>query len=208
MNLSKLSLSVLGVFALGVSTLASAQTVDSGYGRWQDNSTTRPSSWIPMTSYGYTGLSVGESDFDLGGCAAGLSCDSKDLGFKIFTGGKFNRLLGVELAYVNLGAAEANGGEQKAQGANLSLVGNIPLGERFNIYGKVGGIYGWTKTSATAPGIASGEEDELNWSYGAGVQFDINRNWAVVGDWDHYRFDFASRTDDIELLSAGVVYKF
>jgi hypothetical protein len=40
------------------------------------------------------------------------------------------------------------------------------------------------------------------------VQFDLNRNWALVADWDHYRLDYVDRNDDIQLWSAGVVYKF
>lgn len=206
MKNSKLLLSTLGILALGASSLASAQS--DSYGRWNDSASEQPDSWIPGTSYGYLGANVGESDFDLGGCAAGFTCENNDVGFKVYTGGKINRIIGVELAYVNPGVGKANGGKQKVQAANLSLVGSIPIGDRFSVNGKVGGIYGWTETGATAPGVASGKEDNLNWSYGAGLQFDLTRNWAIVGDWDHYRFDFVNRSDDVEMFSIGAMYKF
>ena len=214
MRFKKPCLTLAGAFALSVCTIAGAQSRDSfwhgdgDYGRWEDTSSDRPRSFLPYTSYGYVGASIGQSHIDLGSCAPGLACDNQGTGYKVFTGGRFSRVFGVELGYVNLGDADRSGGQLKAHGANLSLVGNIPLGDRFNIYGKVGGIYGWTKSSATAAGVASGEEDGLNWSYGAGVQFDVNRNWAVVGDWDHYRFDYVDRRDDANLYSVGLVYKF
>lgn len=203
----KLSLGVAGAIALAASTLASAQGTDSTYGRWDDNAANRPTSLIPMTSYGYVGLSVGESTYDLN-CIGGFDCDDKDVGVKVYTGGKINRMFGVELAYVHLGKADANGGSTEVQLANLSLVGNLPLGEQFNVYGKVGGFYGWTDIDTTAPGAPTGEENDFGLSYGLGVQYDFNRNWAITGDWDHYRVDYVDRSDDVQLLSVGLLYKF
>jgi opacity protein-like surface antigen len=194
-----------GAMALGASTLVAAQSTD--YGRWSDTASDRPHSWIPGTSYGYVGVNLGRSEYDLN-CIGGFECDDGGFAGKIYTGGKFNRMFGVEVAYVNLGQAKANGGSVEAQLANLSLVGNIPIGEMFNVYGKVGGFYGFTDTDSTAPGAASGEENDFGWSYGLGVQFDINRNWAVTGDWDHYRVDFTDRSDDVQLWSVGLMYKF
>lgn len=196
------------VRTLGAAILATAPalTLAQDYGRWDDGGD-GPRSLIPGLSYGYVGLSLGQSTYDLN-CAPGFSCDDNDFAGKLYTGGKFNRMFGVELAYVNLGKAEANGGSTEAQLANLSLVGNVPVGERFNVYGKVGAFYGWTDVDTTAPGVATGEENDFGWSYGLGVQYDINRAWAVTADWDHYRVDFTDRADDVQLWSVGVLYKF
>ena len=211
----KLFLALTGAIALGASTAASAQSDSMSRGGptlwgWDDSSSaeSRPQSWIPYTSYGYVGIGAGWSKFDLPSCAPGLSCDDTDTGFKIFTGGMFSRYLGVEAGYVYLGKGEANGGDQKAEGINVSLVGNIPVGDMFNVYGKVGGIYGWTRTSSAIPGASTGHEEGFNPSYGAGVRVDLNRNWAVQGDWDHYRFDYQDRNDDVQLYSLNLVYKF
>jgi opacity protein-like surface antigen len=205
MKLSTTSACLAGAIALAAPMLAPAQSTD--YGRW-DDAGDRPRSFIPMTSYGYVGLSLGQATYDLN-CVGGFECDDKDdIAGKLYTGGKFSRMLGLELAYVWLGEAQANGGSTEAQLANLSLVGNVPIGERFNAYAKVGAFYGWTDVDATAPGVPSGEENDLGLSYGLGVQFDINRNWAVTGDWDHYRVDFTDRSDDVQLWSLGVLYKF
>lgn len=211
MHMRKIFVVVGSALALSASLAASAQNRDAdsrSIWGWDDPSASRPHSWIPYTSYGYVGAGVGRSELEVS-CAPGFACDDKDIGYKIYTGGKFSRLLGVEAGYVYLGHGEANGGNEKAQGINVSLVANLPIGDMFNVYAKGGGIYGWTNTSASpASGVSTGKDHGLNWSYGVGVQFDINKNWAVAGDWDHYRFDFANRTDDAAMYSVNAIFKF
>jgi len=196
--------------ASGMAQSHDADSRSSAIWGWDDPSASRPTSWLPYTSYGYVGAGIGHSKYDLGSCAPGFTCDNTDIGYKVFTGGKVSRILGLEAGYVYLGRGKTSGGDVKAQGINLSLIANLPIGDMFNIYGKVGGIYGWTHTSASplAAGVSTGNDHGLNWSYGAGVQVDLTRNWAVQGDWDHYRFDYANRTDDAQLYSLNVVYKF
>lgn len=165
-------------------------------------------SFIPYTSYGYVGANIGRSDFKSDSCEFGFKCDDSDVGGKIFTGGKFNNFLGAELGYVNLGSFDRNGGDKKAQGVDFHLLGNVPLGQVANLYVKAGGIYAWTKTTATAPFADTGSEREFNWTYGAGVQFDVNPQWAVRADWDQYRLKFADGRDNVALYSVGALYKF
>ena len=150
---------------------------------------------------------MGRNYYDGGSCLL-LSCEDRSTGFKVYTGGKFSRYFGVELGYVNLGEADRNGGDIKAQGANLGLIGNVPLGDRFNIFGKVGGIYSWTKVQSPFAGVQTGRRDGLGLSYGAGLQYDINKVVAVRADWDRYRLKFVNDRDDSDLYSVGVVFKF
>lgn len=204
-NRKKLILvATLGMLGVTTSFSASAQMTGSSGSAKE----TSRSSWIPGTTYGYAGASVGRTNYDFGGCVALVTCDDVATGFKLYTGGRFSRYVGVEVGYVNLGNADRNGGEIKAQGANLSLVGNIPLGDSFNIFGKVGGIYSWTKTSTFIPGVPSGKEDGLGLSYGAGMQYDINRTFAVRADWDRYRLKYVAQREEADLYSVGVVLKF
>ncbi len=214
MQLRKLFLAVGAALAVSA-PLAHAQMSDSdgrsssSWWGWDDGTADRPRSYIPYTSYGYVGLGAGRSEYDLGSCSPAFNCDDRDVGYKLYTGGKLSRVLGVEAGLVYLGEAESNGGDTRAYGVNLSLIGNIPLGDVLNIYGKVGGIYGWTHTdSSPAAGVNTGDDHGFNLSYGAGVQFDLSPNFAVAADWDHYRFDFENRTDDAELYSLNVLYKF
>ena len=156
------------------------------------------------------GASVGRAEFDDLNCRSGFACERNDTAYKAFIGGQVRKGLGVELSYIDLGEGGANGGTTKVRGLNLSLIGNIPLGEQFNIYGKVGGTYGETRTSVSplAVGVPSGDEDGFAVSYGAGVQLDFNRNWAARLEWDRYRFKYAESRQDSNLYSLGFLYKF
>jgi len=157
-------------------------------------------SWIPGTSYGYVGGSIGRTDYDLGG--------DKSTGFKLFTGGRFSRYFGMELGYFNLGEADRIGGNVKAQGANLSLIGIAPITDKFSILGKVGGVYAWTKTSSAILGVPAGEKDDLGLNYGAGLQYDINKTVGLRADWDRYRINYVGQRANDDLYSLGLVYKF
>lgn len=188
---------------LAASVVAQAQMTGSR-GTVTENA---PRSWIPYTSYGYVGANIGRNYYDGDNCLF-HSCDDRSTGFKVYTGSKFSRYFGIELGYFNLGEADRNGGDIKAQGANLGLIGNIPLGDRFNIFGKVGGIYSWTKVESSFPGVQTGKRDGLGLNYGAGLQFDINKTVAIRADWDRYRLKFVNDRDDSDLYSVGVVFKF
>jgi hypothetical protein len=156
--------------------------------------------------WGYVGGSVGRSDFDVG--CVGLSCDEQGVGFKLHAGGKFNNALGMEIGYVNLGHAETAGGEHKAQGVTAVVLAGLPIGDRFSLFGKVGGVYSWTRVSADVPGYATGKERGLDWTYGVGATLALARNWELRADWDRYELDFASGGSHADLYSLGVQYRF
>lgn len=158
--------------------------------------------------WSYVGGAVGRSDYDFG-CRAGFPCDTKATGLKLFTGGKFSEFAGIEASYVFLGNADRAGGHTRGQGINLSLVGTVPLGQSIGLNGKVGAIYGWTKTDGTGgPGFATGDDDGLGLSYGAGLTFAVSRTVDLRLDWDRYRMKFATGRDDVDFATVGVQFKF
>ena len=155
----------------------------------------------------YIGAALGQSRFDDRRCAAGFSCDRHDLAYKLMGGMQFLRIVGVELGYVNLGSADRDGGQIKAQGLDLDLVGNLPLGP-LNLFAKAGGVYSWSEVTASAPRTRTGSENGFDWTYGLGLQYDIDRHFSVRGDWDKYRIKYVGRSAYADLYSLGVVYKF
>lgn len=158
--------------------------------------------------WSYAGGAIGRSDYDIG-CRAGFSCDSRATGLKAFTGGKFNAYSGLEASYVYLGNAERAGGDTWGQGVNLSFVGTLPLSQSFGLNGKVGAIYGWTKTGGSgAPGFATGHDNGLGLSYGIGLTYAVNRQVDLRLDWDRYRMKFTTGRDDVDLATVGVAFKF
>ena len=97
---------------------------------------------------------------------------------------------------------------QLARGANLSVIGNLPLNDRFSLFGRVGGTYGWTKTDSNTPTISSGKERGFGLGYGAGINFDLAANWALRAEWERHRFEFVNQKSDVDLYTIGFNYKF
>ncbi|MDA8443991.1 outer membrane beta-barrel protein [Paracidovorax valerianellae] len=166
-------------------------------------------SFIPSTQQGYVGLSGGQSKYDLRSGTGGFSFDDTDTAWKIYTGGYFNQNFGIEFGYLNFGNATRVGGETKAQGLNLSLVGRLPLSEQFDVFGKVGTTYGRTKTSGNPGfGVTTGDDNGFGLSYGAGVRWAFNPQWAAVVEWERHRMNFADGKSDVDMTTVGVQYRY
>ena len=135
--------------AIAACTVAGAHAQTSST---QPSSAERRSSVLPYTQDGYIGLSGGRSAYSLNGgpSGLGLAYDDSDSAYKLYAGGFFHPNVGVELGYLNAGTARRLGGETKAHGFNLSLVGRAPLTEQFDVFGKIGTTYGRTRTSGLA----------------------------------------------------------
>lgn len=169
-------------------------------------------SWLPYTTRGYIGVSGGQAKVGDMACSALYSCDdSSSRLFKVYTGGMFNEYFGIELAYFNTGNIDRSGGRVRAQGGNLSLIAQAPLGDMAAVYAKVGGTYAWTKTSVgpLAVGIQGGDESDAGPSYGVGVRVNASRNWAFVLEWERHSLNFAGDDKNgTKLTTLGVQYRF
>jgi opacity protein-like surface antigen len=169
------------------------------------------SSWLPYTHDGYLGLSGGRSNYSLrnGPSGLGLGRDDSGSAYKIYAGGFFHPNAGVELGYINAGKAERLGGETKAQGFNLSLVGRAPLNQQFDLFGKIGTTYGRTRTSGVAAlGVPLGKENGFGLSYGIGARWAFTPQWAAVVEWERHRFKFSDGGDSVNLTTVGLQYRF
>lgn len=167
------------------------------------------SSWVPYTQDGYVGISGGRSKYDLNSGPVGLASDNSDSALKLYTGGFFHPNMGVEFGYIDAGKAHRLGGDTKAHGFNLSLVGRAPLSEQFDVFGKVGTTYGRTRTSAQAgTGVQTGKEDGFGLSYGLGARWAFTPQWAAVVEWENHKFKFSDGNADVKLTTVGMQYRF
>lgn len=164
-------------------------------------------SLLPGTTRGYVGLNLGQAEFDTN-CRAGFACETDDFGYKIYAGGRVNQIFGVELGLIDFGKVARLGGDTKAYGLNLSLVGTIPLGEMATIFGKVGTTLARTNVSSSIPGYAQGREDDFGLSYGLGVGFNVTPRVQVVGEWERHRLDFKDGAESVSLYTVGLRYRF
>lgn len=180
--------------ALAASGLASAQS--DWHMPWQDG------------FRGYIGASAGQSDFR-SDCGSIFDCDQKDSAWKVYAGGNFNRVFGIELGYTDFGRMRAFGGDTEAQAANISLTAGVPLGERFALFAKGGAVYGWTDVGA-APltSVRTGEKSGWGSTWGVGGAFAVTPNLQVRVDWDRYKLEFVGGDHDVDFLSAGLQLRF
>ena len=184
---------------------------------------------------GYVGGNVGRSQariddarisdslFLPGFSTTSIQNDDRDTGFKLFGGFSFNRYFAVEGGYYNLGQfgfvantvpAGTLTGTIKVQGVNLDLVGRVPIGEKFSVFGRIGATYGETKDTFVGTGALGVLDGNLrkrgaNYKFGAGLQYDFNPSFAVRAEAERYRVDDGlGNKDHVDLLSLGLVYRF
>lgn len=179
-------------------TLAAAQTTRDGY------------SLLPYTKKGYVGVSLGRADYGLPCGPSAHPCDDKSkIAGKIYTGGMFNEMFGLEIGYIHMGAVERGGGKTHSQGVNASLVGRIPL-NAFSVFAKVGATYGRTRIrSAPDSNLPGGDDSGLGASYGIGASLDMNPKSAIVLEWERHDFQMAGRgREPVQAISLGYLHRF
>lgn len=189
----------------GGSSMGAAQSAGTAYGGNPD-----AYSLLPFTRRGYVGINVGRPQLDVGCGAGGYTCDDPDVSGYFYTGGLANEWLGAEVGYFNSGKADRAGGRTRAQSLDLSAVFRAPLGQ-FNVFGKVGAMYGETRVS-TGPlsNVSSGTKRGWGPVYGAGVGFDFTPSSGVVLEWQRreFRFPGGGSRQDVDSTSLGYVYRF
>jgi opacity protein-like surface antigen len=159
----------------------------------------------------YIGLNAGQSRFSsLDPGAGGFSADNKDTSYSVYGGSYFNRNLGVELGYTNFGQINRAGGNTKAEGFDVSLVGRLPLNDSFSLLGKVGTTYGRTTVSADpSSGLATGNESGFGLTYGIGAEYSFTPAWSAVVQYDQHDLKYVGASRErVGNTSVGVRYRF
>ncbi|MFB2871308.1 porin OmpA [Aeromonas jandaei] len=138
------------------------------------------------------------------------------LGAGVFGGYQVNKNLGIELGYDYLGkykydavkSGAAFSDEVTAQLAQLTLKLGFPVTDSLDLYGRVGGGYGWADAKSDVF-----KDDSRFVVVGAlGAEYAFSRDWAARLEYQ-YSTPYGSRDDtglrmDNGLLSLGAVYRF
>lgn len=162
--------------------------------------------------WGYIGASAGESKFrnECNRTLTQFDCDRKDTGFKVYAGGKVNEVIGLEVGYTDFGTIRVLGGETQAWAVPITVTAGIPIGNRFNVFAKGGGLYARTDVSVDIDDSLSarGDRNGWGWTYGAGATFTLTPQIQIRADWDRHRLDFVGGKRDVDMLSAGLQFRF
>lgn len=165
--------------------------------------------WRAGSSYG--AIAVGRSHFGTScGTVAGLTCRNAGTAVSLAAGDMFTDHVGAELSYLDFGHADRAGGSVRARALGLALVGRLPLGDRLQARGKVGGTFGVTHTSAApAAGLPTGRATGWGLGYGVGLDYHISRRLDASVEWQRHDLHFAGQgTSPVSLVTAGVGFRF
>jgi OOP family OmpA-OmpF porin len=149
----------------------------------------------------YIGGSVGGAHYK-GSSLGGIETDRSSTGTKLFGGYQLTPNFALEGGYVDLGKFQSAAGQLKGSGVYLDAVGSVPISGPWAAYGKVGVFNGRAENSLV------GSDRGTNGKVGAGLQYTIDRNLSVQGEWERYRFDTSGARANTDLYSVGVKYSF
>lgn len=152
------------------------------------------------------------------------SVDNTDTGWKLYAGYQINRNFALEAGYADLGKITGEGtatltdsggdyqvdwsGNMKVKSWSFSVVGSVPVSERFSVFGKLG-IQHWQQKISGISGLTSDSEKESGTDplWGLGVKFDMSKQLTLRAEWERFQ-DVGESKQDIDLLSLGLMYSF
>ena len=186
-------------------------------------------------SYFYGGLSVGQSRARIdeeritatlqaaGLTTTGMTRDERDTAYKLFAGYQFNRYLGVEGGYFDLGKfgftstttpAGSLNGQIKLHGLNLDVVGTLPLVENLSLIGRVGAQYAKARDSFSGTGAVTvtntnPSKNDTNYKLGIGLQYAFTPSVLMRAEAEHFRVnDAVGNHGGVNMFSVGLLFPF
>lgn len=162
----------------------------------------------------FVGASVGKSTIDVD-CPAGTACDDTDTAWKIYGGLEVNEFISMEVGYVDLGKATFTGattGNAEVDGMTIAVVGTYAVAPSFTLIGRGGMNILNLEINETTAGTPSNDGDtDVAWSLGLGAQYNLNKSVGFRVEYERF-FDVGDADTtgeaDVDLISAGVVFKF
>lgn len=163
---------------------------------------------------------INQAVISVGGAGPATTSDQSGTGFKAYGGYSFTPNVAVEFGYFdlgkfttstttsNLGSVDA---EMKFKGFNVDVVGRIPLGDSFALFGRVGVIN--TKQDVRASGstgaVLTEDTSKTSWKAGIGVEYMITGGLGVRAEGEIYNVpDGPDDKANVGLLSVGLLYRF
>jgi OOP family OmpA-OmpF porin len=150
----------------------------------------------------YVGLSVGQPDWRTDNLAGVSSGSNSGTGFKLYGGYAFNPNFALEAGGVSLGKLRGTGGDVKADGLYLDAVGMLPLNPQWSLLGRAGVVNSRVRSSTL------GSERGTSGKLGLGVQYNLNANTSIRGEWERYGLKAFGEKPKVDLYTVGVNVAF
>jgi hypothetical protein len=138
--------------------------------------------------------------------------DDDDTAYKFFGGFRLNKALAYELDYINLG--EPSGAVVPGRNVDASVdgfapyvVGTVPLGKWFEVYGRLGYFFydARTRQEDGVGGLVEFDEESEDLVWGAGIGTNIGEKLNVRFEYE--RFDLEG-LDDSDALWLTAAWRF
>jgi OmpA-OmpF porin, OOP family len=193
----------------------------------------------PTHAQWYAGATAGESRtkvngdslstqfLDFGYSDAQTQTDTRSTAFRAFGGYQLNRYVAVEAGYTDLGTASIRASvvptgtferRIKTTGFDVSVVGILPVTNKFALFARAGAFMSERKTSITASGdvellagVQGNTARQTKATFGAGVTYDFTKNIALRAEASQtrkYADELLSQNRNIDTYSIGVQYRF
>ena len=155
--------------------------------------------------------------------------DNRGNGNKLYGGYRVNRNFAIEGGYFNLGTYgfKANAvtaaippvpgtliGTIRIQGINFDVVAIVPLTEKLSGHGRLGLNYASVRDTFSGTGSVSvintnPSINELNYKFGAGLEYDFTPSVSMRLEAERYRInDAVGNKGDIDMYTLGLLYRF
>jgi len=118
-----------------------------------------------------------------------------DTGFKFLGGYQFHKNIAAEVAYGML----IDKDNLEVTTIEAVAVGIFPLTPNISLLGKLG----FAQVDVEVGGPGGGSSDDIELTYGFGVQWDFTRNLGFRAGWQRYDAD-----SEVDYINVGVIWKF
>ena len=193
-----------------------------------EEATKEATKWFFGAGYIKTEIETG-----ITGLTGTATLDEKDDGFRVFGGYQLNPYVGFELSYADFGTATlkaSNGDSFVLDGTTINVgvpsaqvdldVWSINLGGVFSLplekvtgqeymkyvtpYAKLGGFY-WDAEATVNNSFTTvdASDDGFDLYFGAGLQINFHKTFAISGEWMRYNAD-----GDIDTYGANLIIRF
>lgn len=161
------------------------------------------------------GIDGGKAELD-GVCDNVTNCESSDKSFRGNIGYQFNPYVGAELGYTSFGTiydTQNNqiDASQEAGAYTASMIGTLPLGEKFGLFGRVGAARYDLENNGTIHGLpVKGGDGETKPYYGAGARVNLTENFALRAEYQIYKnlAGVDGNNDDVNVWTGGALFTF
>ena len=163
------------------------------------------------------------------------STENTDIGYQALFGYRFHRFFSAELALAQFGDLKSTAKTEMdfddgngfvptsvsltftAGGPVISAIGYLPIGEKFELYGRLGYLFAsserelTTRVDGQSGGFGNAKGDSQNPVYGIGFSFHINQVYTIRGEYqqiDDLGQDSRTGTEDLSIMGIGLIVRF